>query len=83
MLLKALIKKNHDKGKISAIVNFRWRFENKKSFYTNEDSNGLSNGEEVESDQQYQLITTFEGKCIYDVFMDALDEKCNVIKEIT
>jgi len=39
------------KGKNYAKLNFIGRFENKKSFYTHEDIDGNSNGEEGECDQ--------------------------------
>jgi len=79
-------KENHEKGKISAKVNFKGWFENKKIFYTREDSDGISNGEEGESDQEYQLLMAFEDKCIDDsgdIFMDSLEENDNLIEEIT
>ena len=46
-----------------------------KKFYTHEDSDGLSNGEEGEFDQEYQLLIEFADKGINvsdGVFMDAL-----------
>ena len=36
------------------------RFINRKSYYTHEDSDGLSNSEEGESDQDVRLLTAFE-----------------------
>ena len=40
----------------------------------------------MESNQEYQLLMAFEDKCIDesdDVLMDALEEKDNLIEEIT
>ena len=52
------------------------RFINRKSYYTHEDSDGLSNSEEGEFDQDVRLFMAFEkdsteGK---DTFVDALEE---------
>lgn len=64
----------------------RRRFENMRSFYTHKEGDGISNGEEGESNQEYQLLMTFEDKCINefdDTCTDSLEEKYNLIEEIT
>ena len=53
---KCPYRENHEKWMNSAKENFRGKIENKRSFYTHEDSDGLSNGIEGESDQGYQLV---------------------------
>ena len=61
-------------------------YENKRSFYTHEDSGSISNGEECESDQECQLLMEFEYRSsnqFDDNFMDALEEKGVFIEEIT
>ena len=55
-----------------AIGNKKW-FINRKRYYTHEDSDGLSNSEEGESDQDIRLIIDFK-KDSSDTFMDALEE---------
>ena len=47
-------------------------FINRKIYYTHEDSDGLSNSEEGESDQDIRLLMAFE-KDSSDNFMDALE----------
>ena len=77
-------RENYEKGKETTKINRR-RFENKRSFYTHEYSDGISNGEEGESDQEYQLLMAFEDRCSNesdDNFMDALEEKDMFIEEI-
>eukprot|EP00253_Pinus_taeda_P033589 PITA_33589 len=44
---------------------------NKKSYYTHEDSDGLSNSDEDEQGNNYRLLMAFED----DDFMDAIDEE--------
>eukprot|EP00253_Pinus_taeda_P008555 PITA_08555 len=51
---------------------------NKKSYYTHEDSDGLSNSDEDEQDNEYKLLMTFED----DDYMDAIDVD-NLFEEIT
>ena len=68
-------RENHEKGKEVTKINRR-KFENKRIFYTHEDRDGISNGEEGESDQEYQLLMAFEDIIINefdDNFMDALE----------
>eukprot|EP00253_Pinus_taeda_P029759 PITA_29759 len=49
----------------------KWnRKQNKKSYYTHEDSDGLSNSDEDENSNDYRLLMAFED----DDFLDALDE---------
>jgi len=62
-------KDNLDKGKESAKWN-RKQSVSKKSYYTHEDSNGLSNSDEDENSNDYRLLMAFED----DDFLDALDE---------
>ena len=52
-------KDNHDKGKDTKKGNRR-RFYNRRNYYTHEDSDGLSNSEEGESDQDLKLLMDFE-----------------------
>eukprot|EP00253_Pinus_taeda_P009676 PITA_09676 len=57
-----------DKGKEP----IRWNKKqnaNKKSYYTHEDSDGLSNSDEDERGNDYKLLMAFE----YDDYMDAID----------
>ena len=49
------------------------QFINRKIYNTHEDSDGLSNSEEGESDQDIRLLMAFE-KDSSDTFMDALEE---------
>jgi len=59
-----------DKGKEP----IRWNKKhnvNKKSYYTHEDSDGLSNSDEDEQGNNYRLLMAFED----DDFMDAIDEE--------
>ena len=53
------------------------RFYSKRSYYTHEDSDGLSNSEEGESNQDLKLLMAFEKNTndSNDKFVDALDEK--------
>ena len=64
-----------DKGKESAKWN-RKQSVSKKSYYTHEDSDGLSNSDEDNND--YRILMGFED----DDFMDALDED-NLCEEIS
>ena len=52
------------------------QFINRKSYYTLEDSDGLSNSEEGESDQDIRLLMAFEKDSSEskDTSMDALEE---------
>eukprot|EP00253_Pinus_taeda_P008638 PITA_08638 len=66
-----------DKGKEPA----RWNKKqgaNKKSYYTHEDSDGLSNSDEDERGNEYKLLMAFED----DDYMDAIDVD-NLFEEIT
>eukprot|EP00253_Pinus_taeda_P029059 PITA_29059 len=58
-----------DKGKESAKWN-RKQSVSKKSYYTPEDSDGLSNSDEDENSNEYRLIMAFEDEDL----LDALDE---------
>ena len=51
-------KYNHDKGKELAKGNKR-QFSNRKIYYIHEDSDGLSNSEEGEYDQDLKLLMEF------------------------
>jgi len=62
-------KDNLDKGKESTKWN-RKKTVSKKSYYTHEDSDCLSNSDEDESSNDYRLLTDFKD----DDFLDALDE---------
>ena len=62
-------KDKYDKGKESAKWN-RKQSVSKKSYYTHEDSDGLSNSDEDENNNDYRLMMDFED----DDFLDALDE---------
>ena len=68
-------KENHEKGKEVEKGNKNW-FINIKSYYTHEDSDGLSNSEEGESDQDVRLLMAFkkDSSEAKDTFMDALEE---------
>ena len=44
---------------------------NRKSYYTHEDSDGLSNSDEDETKQDYRLLMAYEN----DDFLDALEEE--------
>jgi len=76
-------KDNHDKGKDSAKGNRR-RFDNRRFYYTHEDSDGLSNSEEGESDQDLKLLMDFDKNTneYNDKFVYELEEKV-FVKEIT
>eukprot|EP00253_Pinus_taeda_P025092 PITA_25092 len=66
-----------DKGKEPS----RWNKKqgaNKKSYYTHEDSDGLSNSDEDEQGNEYKLLMTFDD----DDYMDAIDVD-NLYDEIT
>eukprot|EP00253_Pinus_taeda_P005706 PITA_05706 len=66
-----------DKGKEPA----RWNKKqgaNKRSYYTHEDSDGLSNSDEDEQGNEYKLLMAFED----DDYMDAIDLD-NLFEEIT
>eukprot|EP00253_Pinus_taeda_P022209 PITA_22209 len=66
-----------DKGKEPA----RWNKKqgaNKKSYYTHEDSDGLSNSDEDEQGNEYKLLMAFED----DDYMDGIDVD-NLFEEIT
>ena len=58
MLLSVLIKKHIKKGKEAARRNKNY-FRSKQSFYTHEDSDGLSDSEE-EGEQELRLLMAFE-----------------------
>ena len=62
-------KDKFDKGKESAKWN-RKQSASKKSYYTHEDSNGLSNSDEDENNIDYRLLMT----CDNDNFWDSLEE---------
>lgn len=47
------------------------RFVNIRSYYAHEDSDGLSNSDEGEFDQDIKLLMAYEN----DKFMDALEEE--------
>eukprot|EP00253_Pinus_taeda_P008949 PITA_08949 len=66
-----------DKGKEPARWNKK-QGENKKSYYTHEDSDGLSNSDEDERGNEYKLLMAFED----DDYMDAIDVD-NLFEEIT
>lgn len=77
MLQKCPHKDNHEKGKESTKVN-RKQVDNKRSYYTHEDSYGLSNSDEYETKQDYKLLMAYDG----DDFLDALEED-DFLEEIT
>jgi len=62
--------KEYAKGNRKQVVN--------RSYYTHEDSNGLSNSDEDETEQDYRLIMAYDN----DNFLDALEEE-NFLEEIT
>jgi len=62
-------KYKYDKGKESAKWN-RKQSVSKKSYYTHEDSDGLSNSDEDENSNDYKLLMAYED----DNFWDALEE---------
>lgn len=62
-------KENYDKGKDSAKGN-RKQFVNRRIYYTHEDSDGLSNSDEGESEQYFKLL-----KYENNEFMDAFEEE--------
>ena len=68
-------KEIHEKGKEVAKGN-KNRFINRKNYYTHEDSDGLSNSEEGEFDQDVRLLMAFEKDSseAKDTFMDALED---------
>ena len=59
-----------DKGKESVKWN-RKQGVSKKSYYTREDSDGLSNSDEDENSNDYRLLMAYED----DDFLDDLDEE--------
>ena len=63
-------KDNHDKGNDSPKSN-RKQFFNRRSYYTHEDSDGLSNSDEGEFEQDIKLLMSYENY----KFMDALEEE--------
>lgn len=67
-------KDNHDKWNDIA-KGKRRRFENRISYYTHEDNDGLLNSEEGESDQDLKLLMDFEKNTneSNDKFVDALE----------
>ena len=66
---KCPYKENHEKGKNYENINIRGRFENKKSFYTHKDSDGVSNREEGESDQEYKLLWNLKINVLISLMM--------------
>eukprot|EP00253_Pinus_taeda_P026014 PITA_26014 len=66
-----------DKGKEPTRWNKK-QGENKKSYYTHEDSDGLSNSDEDEQGNEYKMLMEFED----DDYMDAIDVD-NLFEEIT
>ena len=62
-------KDKYDKGKETAKWN-RKQSVSKKSYYTHEDSDGLSNSDEDENSNYYKLMMSYED----DAFLDTLDE---------
>ena len=75
MLAKFTHKDNYEKRKEVEKGNKK-RFINRKIYYTHEDSDGLSNSEEGESDQDFRLLMDFEKDYseAKDTFMDAIKE---------
>jgi len=69
-------KGNHDKGRDTAKGNRR-QFDDRRIYYTHEDSDGFSNIEEEESNQDVKLLMSFEKNTneSNDKFLDALEEK--------
>ena len=67
-------KETHEKGKVVERRN-KNRFSTRKSYYTHEDSDGLSDSEE-ECEQDLRLLMAFEKESREekDTFMDALDD---------
>ena len=63
-------KNKNDKGKEPVKWNKKQN-EKKKSYYTHEDSDGLSNSDEDEQGNDYKLLMAFED----DDYMDAIDEE--------
>eukprot|EP00253_Pinus_taeda_P036618 PITA_36618 len=70
-------KDNHEKGKKCAKGN-RKQVVNRRSYYTHEDSDGLSNSDEDETKQDYKLPMAYDN----DDFLDALEEE-GFLEEIT
>eukprot|EP00253_Pinus_taeda_P029430 PITA_29430 len=67
-IFKGVLEGSEDKGKKPA----RWNKKqsaSKKSYYTHEDSDGLSNSDEDERGNEYKLLMAFED----DDYMDAID----------
>ena len=62
-------KEKLDKGKESAKWNRKHNV-SKKSYYTHEDSDGLSNSDEDENSNDYRFLMAYED----DDFLDSLDE---------
>ena len=73
---KFLYKYNNDKGK-DIVKGNRKQYDNRKSYYTHEYSDGLSNTKEGESDQRLKLLMTFEISTSESnvKFVDALEKK--------
>eukprot|EP00253_Pinus_taeda_P020139 PITA_20139 len=66
---KCPLKDKHDKGKEYARWNIKQNV-SKKSYYTHEDSDGLSNSDEDENSNDYRLLMAYDD----DNFWDALEE---------
>ena len=65
-------KETHEKGKEVARRN-KSRSSTRKSYYTHEDSDGLSESEE-ECEQDLRLLMAFESREEEDTFVDALED---------
>eukprot|EP00253_Pinus_taeda_P015787 PITA_15787 len=70
-------KDKYEKGKEYAKGN-RNQVVNRRSYYNHEDSDGLSNIDEDETEQDYKLLMAYEN----DGFLDALEDK-DFLEEIT
>eukprot|EP00253_Pinus_taeda_P017719 PITA_17719 len=70
-------KDKYEKGKEYAKGN-RKEVVNRRSYYTHEDSDGLSNSDEDETEQDYRILIAYNN----DDFLDALEEK-DFLEEIT
>lgn len=70
-------KDNHDKGKECAKGN-RNQVVNRRSYYTDEDSDEFSNSHEDEIEQDYKILMAYDN----DDFLDALEEE-DFLEEIT
>jgi len=64
-VVKCPYRENQGKGKEYEKIN-RKRFEKKRSFYTHEDNDGISNGEGGESDQDCHLLMEFQSNNEFD-----------------